>query len=499
MKASVLVVEDNEALAENVAELFEEAGAEVTITDSAGAALEKARAREHDLAVVDLRLHGQQDGLSLVPDLKEASPLGEIILVTGNASLDTAIAAVRHGVYAYVLKPFDPEDLLALGERALAQVSLRREREGLARELAASEALYRGVVDTVEALIVGIDTGGQITFCNRHACTVVGLEPEEVQAQAFENLFADEHAHAMRRYLSCATQGDVIRDRDVPLRAGTGGERVVRWTLTPLHDSGAAKETVLAVGLDVTERLELERRSAENAAMAAMGQLTTGLAHEIRNPLNAAKLQLELLERAAGKVADAEAGERIRNRAGVVREEIDSLSRMLEEFLSLARPRGMKLEPMDLEALVNELVELHGPLAEEEGVTLEGRVVPSLGPVRADREKIKQALVNLVANAVDAMREQREGRVRIGARPVDDEWVEVTVRDTGPGISEEVAERLFQPFVTTKPAGTGLGLSIVQRTVELHGGTVALAPAEGGGTLARLTLPRARERVGNGQ
>ncbi|MFW6086911.1 MAG: ATP-binding protein [Myxococcota bacterium] len=492
MKATVLVVEDNEALAENMAELFEEAGAEVTIRGTASSALDAVREKPFDLAIVDLRLHGTEDGLTLVPRLKEAVPLAEIILVTGNASLDTAISAVRHGVFAYVLKPFDQDDLLALGERALAQVSLRREREALARDLAASEALYRGVVDTVEALIVGIDTQGHITFCNQHACSVAEWDPDAIPGRSFADLFAEHERDDVSRYLARVVTGRIVRDKLIPLRTGDGDERTIRWTLTPLHTGSGAKEAVLAVGVDVTERLRLERASAENAAMAAMGQLTTGLAHEIRNPLNAAKLQLELLDRAARKLDPQPAGDKIRERAAIVQEEVDSLSRLLEEFLSLARPRSMHRKPMDLAALVTEMVELHGPLAAAEGIRLQAEVTADLGLVVADREKVKQVLVNLLSNAVDAMRSQDGGRAVLGARVIDDgSWVEVTVTDTGPGLDPDLAEQLFQPFVTSKPAGTGLGLSIVHRIIEQHGGAIALEPGEGGGTVARFTLPRA--------
>jgi PAS domain S-box-containing protein len=492
MNASVLVVEDNEALADNMAELFELAGAQVRVSHTTRAALEAARERGFDLAIVDLRLQSSGDGLALVPALKKRAPHGEIILVTGNASLDSAIAAVRHGVFAYVLKPFDPEDLLVLGERALAQVQLRRERESLARELAASEALYRSVVDTVEALIVGLDAQGRVTFCNRHACDVTGQEPDSVSGAHFAALFGGERATDLAVLVRRASEGHVVRDRQLGLVMPSGEPRVMRWTLTPLTVESGTREAVLAVGIDVTERLDLERHSADNAAMAAMGRLTTGLAHEIRNPLNAAKLQLELLERAARRLEDTESGAKIRERAAIVREEVESLARMLEEFLSLARPQALHRKPEDVAALLREVVELHAPAAAEEGVALELEVSSGVGRVLADRDRIKQAVVNLVSNAVDAMRPQGSGSIRIAAAAASNpDLVEVSVTDSGPGIAPEVAAQLFEPFVTTKPAGTGLGLSIVHRTMELHAGTVRVEPAAGGGTVVVLALPRA--------
>jgi len=185
MTPRVLIVEDNVDLAENMAELLEVLGAQVrTAPDRARAVLE-AREGGFDLALVDLRLGGFEVGIELVPELLAIPGAGEVILVTGNATMDTAIRAVRQGVFAYVLKPFDPGELLAMAERALEQVSLRRERERLTEELARSEALYRGVVDTVPALILGIDEGARISFANHFAIETLGCDASELLGQPF--------------------------------------------------------------------------------------------------------------------------------------------------------------------------------------------------------------------------------------------------------------------------------------------------------------------------
>jgi PAS domain S-box-containing protein len=487
--ATVLVVEDNEALAENIAELFEETGASVTICEILDEAYASAKAKPPDLSIVDVRLPAGQSGLDAIPTLREISPHGEVIIMTGNATLDTAIEAVRRGVFAYVQKPFDPEDLIALGQRALSQVALRRERQALARDLASSEALYRGVVDTVEQLIVGVDADGRIELVNPCATRTTGRSADALSGASFVEVVAvPEEAQRARRILDAARSGVGVREVELTLASATGGTRLVRWTLTPLS-VGDSRASVVAVGLDVTERVELERRTAQSEALAAMGALTAGLAHEIRNPLNAAKLQLEMLVRSTAKVSDAAAGDAIRERADVVKGEISRLSKMLDEFLSLARPRGMVSTTFEVLELFEEVRALEQPVAEEARVEID--VAPGdPATVTGDRHKIKQVLVNLVANAVEAIRSTgRGGRITLGVRPRLGSFVEVRVTDDGPGLAPEVARRLFEPFFTTKDAGTGLGLSVVKRIVELHGGRITLDSPPGAGTTATFTLP----------
>ncbi len=365
--ARILIVEDNEDLADNVAELFDDLDGEVAIVTNADEALETAQTG-FDLAILDIRLSSHVNAIDLMPQLREASPDSEIILMTGHGTLDSAIAAVRHGAFAYVLKPFDPKELHTLSTRALERVFLRRDRDELARKL------------------------------------------------------------------------------------------------------------------------------AESAALAAMGRLTAGLAHEIRNPLNAAKLQLELLSRQAAQISDETLADKIASRASVVREEISSLSTMLDEFLSLARPIEMETEPFDLTTLVSEVIELQSPVATDKGVQLACECEPDLLAL-GDRSKIKQVLVNLITNAVEAVGAiEDQGRVAVTLRESRPGRVTVSVSDNGPGISEDLLDQVFLPFFTSKPAGTGLGLSIVEQLITAHEGKVSLSNNTDGGLDATFSLKRASPR-----
>lgn len=485
MSRAILVVEDNRDLAENVRELFEDGGARVALAHHAREAERLMRERTFDLALFDVNLPGAS-GIELVPKLKEGSPHAEAVLVTGDATIGSAIEAVRHGVFAYVQKPFDPEDLLAVAERALAQVALRRERAELALELARSEALYRDVVDSVHSLLVGLDGDHRVHMWNERIAGATGIAASEaIGADACALLFDAEHRGTFEAALGEGPDGG---DFLLPMRARGGQPKIVRWRIAPLR--GGSDAQWLAVGEDVTERLALEARAADAEALAAMGRLTAGLAHEIRNPLNAAVLQLELMARAAGKLDDASVRTSLTERAAIVRSEIQRLSQLLDEFLGLARPRHFALARVDVAALLDELVAIHTPLATERGVTIDATVDGPLF-VRGDAGKLKQALVNLIVNAIDALGGDESGRIALRARAADDGRVELCVEDDGRGLPAFADGDLFSAFVTTKEKGTGLGLAVVKQIVELHSGEITLLPRPGGGTVARLLLPSA--------
>ncbi len=496
MKAHVLIVDDNIDLAENIAELFEDVGAAVTISSDGASALAQAKQRAFDLAVVDVRLP-DMTGVELLPSLRESSPRGEVLLMTGNASLDTAIEAVRQGVFAYVQKPFAPDDMLALAERALAQVELRKERARLAAELSRSEQLHRGVVETAESLIIGVDPQGAIVMWNPCATKVSGWTADEAIGREFLSIVVvEEQRAAFAELIDKARAGERTPEFQSTVARRDRDERTVRWNLTPLkQDSDDPLELLLLVGTDVTERLDLEKRAADAEAMASLATLTTALAHEIRNPLNAAILQLELLSRIGAKVEDERARRRLGNSTKLVQSEIRRLSQLLEEFLGLARPRNFDLYPIDLHQVIHDVVVMQRPVAESAGVELSSRVGEGLPQVLGDRAKLTQVLINLLVNAIDALREREGGLIEIDAVRRDDGRLVISLADNGPGIGDKVARDVFRPFFSTKETGTGLALAIVKKIVDLHGGHVELVARPGGGTIARVSLKCAVTRL----
>jgi signal transduction histidine kinase len=245
----------------------------------------------------------------------------------------------------------------------------------------------------------------------------------------------------------------------------------------------------LAIMLETYREDYVLKKTAEAESLAVMGRLTAGLAHEVRNPLNAATLQLDVLRRTAARVQDASIRRKIERRTNVVQDELRRLSLLLDDFLNLARARRLEPVPCEIRVLLKEVVELRRPEIESQGIEFVEDIDLGSCVLVAERDRLKQVVNNLITNAVEAVADCRQSTVQIRSRVLDDGGWEVNVIDNGPGISPEIAARAFESFVTTKDAGTGLGLAIVKRIVDLHGGTAKLTALPGGGTQASVWIP----------
>jgi two-component system, NtrC family, sensor histidine kinase HydH len=236
-----------------------------------------------------------------------------------------------------------------------------------------------------------------------------------------------------------------------------------------------------------SEKRDLSRRAHIAEKLAAVGTMTAGLSHEIRNPLNAASLQLAVLERRVSRLASA-VQPPLLEPLKLVRDEIARLEHLLQDFLQFARPRELSLRALALEPVVSAVAELLAGEAERRGVRLERDLPRDLPRVQGEDERLRQVLMNLALNALEAT--PRKGRVRILARArPEDVWI--ALDDSGPGIEPNVRQRIFEPFFSTKASGSGLGLPIVHAIVTQHGGAVGVEASPLGGARFWFTLPRA--------
>ena len=234
------------------------------------------------------------------------------------------------------------------------------------------------------------------------------------------------------------------------------------------------------------EKDVVESNLRQAQRLSALGNLAAGVAHDIRNPLNAIKL---LSSHTEDIVRDAPNADSATRQLQTIRNEVDRLEEIVSNFLSLAKDHELEPEPTPIDVLLGECVRLVGKDAEARDVELATDLRCGDLQLMLDPQEWTRALLNVIINALEAC--PRGGRVRIFSR-MTETHCEIEVRDDGPGIPKEVIEHAFDPYFTTKTTGTGLGLSITRGIVEEHGGAIALTSAEGQGTQVVLTIPLTR-------
>ncbi|GAB4566198.1 MAG: response regulator [Haliangiales bacterium] len=485
----ILVIEDNYDLAVNLTEILEDEGASVQLAVNASEARLKLK-RGFDVALVDVNLP-DADGVSLLTELKDASDgLAEVVLISGFATVESALKAVDGGAYAYILKPFRIEDIMVTMQQAWRQIRSSRHARQLARELAKREADLRALVEAVQALLIVLDKDGRMRQSNPAVTALTGMPAESILDKAWHEVFTSASGGSIPSWeliFGRLLEGDhaVSLESRVPTSV-VMEERIVSWRFILVSDV-ADEPLVYAAGLDVTELKALERRTQLAQRLAAVGTLAAGLAHEIRNPLNAAQLQLRLLERRVRKLTDDTS---VTEPMKLVQHEIHRLSNLVHEFLDFARPATLSIDEHDLVELATRVVNMERESAAARDVSI---TLDAAAPVKIeiDAHKIQQVLLNLLRNAIEAIDdaevEQRRVHLEIVGTPAG---AVLHVRDTGAGITEEVKARIFEPFFSTKQSGTGLGMAICHSLVTQHGGDLYIHSEIGQGADVEVHLPR---------
>jgi signal transduction histidine kinase len=301
---------------------------------------------------------------------------------------------------------------------------------------------------------------------------------------------------------------DTLRELNASVVAAVRGETEIYGFIClrddRLRDAYTPEEVVILRALaartaSAVESLRLYERLRDRDRLAALGEMAAGLAHEIRNPLGSIKASAQFL----AETGDDGPVRKDEEFLEIIVEEVDRLNRVVSSFLDYARPKPGSDEPIDPTATIQRTMQLLGPELGSD-VSVELALEPSLPKVRVDPERLRQVLLNLVQNAVQAMdgRGALTVRSRVAEPPGRPRAVEILVIDTGPGLPARVRENLFVPFVTTKERGTGLGLAISQRIVSAVGGRIEARSSGGAGTTFVVSLPvvdEAPQSVGGSQ
>jgi PAS domain S-box-containing protein len=341
------------------------------------------------------------------------------------------------------------------------------------------KAHLQGVVDQLEDGVIFLNSERHILFFNRAAETVVGLPLERTVGLPIHEVL--DPAHPLLPFVDQVLVGSAgIRNATVVL---PHDGRDKEFLVSAFHMEDAHRVMGVAVLLKDLESIKtVQSLVSYSAKLAALGRLTSGVAHEVKNPLNAMMIHVELLKE---RLEDS--GVDVKKSLEVIGGEIRRLDRVVQGFLKFMRPQELTLKPVDLNAMLQSVCALLEAESLSHGVRFVLELDAALPAVSADEELLRQAFINIVQNAVQAM--PSGGAVRIRTRPEEVDWVRLTVTDQGVGIAPEDVDKIFKLYYTSKPGGSGIGLSVVYRIVQLHDGTVEAKSELGRGTAVIVRLP----------
>ena len=350
----------------------------------------------------------------------------------------------------------------------------------LARALLETRSMHHNILDSLADAVITVGSGNLVSYINPAGCDLFQCVAAEVVGKPYPALFRPD-ANFRSPIVDTLQTGREHQgvELDYPLPHRT--PRVLAST-SLLYDGRGKLLGVVAIIRDVSERYALQRRVAQNERLALIGEMAAGIAHELRTPLTSIRGFVQYLQGSSDPAEWQEYG-------GIIIREVDGLNRIVSELLDLVRPLPLHFLPTDLNALVEEALLLARESAGKARIDFVSELDPALPEIPADRGRIRQALLNIVINAVQAISGAGEIRIRTSA---EIGCVRLCVQDSGCGIPEALRERVFDPFFSTKPSGTGLGMAIARRIVEGHQGRIEIDSVEGRGSAVTLVLPIAR-------
>ena len=335
--------------------------------------------------------------------------------------------------------------------------------------------------------VVAVSEQHVVLFANAAVYDTLGVFPEAVVGKPLTDCLRDQSLLMQldktghESYLTL--EADVNYPRKLRLRV-----RIV-----PLAEKTSAPDSPAALYLfsDVSRDLVTAQDRERNSKLETMRLLTAGVAHELGNPLNSIIMKADLTERLVMKLPPGELRDKIKRDIDVILSESERLKRIVEDFLKAARPLSFRPVESDLGKICERCLDVLEPELHARDIAVQKEMSP-VPPALLDEDLLTGAIINVIRNAVEAM---PKGGLLILRLETEDDFLKLSVRDNGEGMSEETAGRIFDPFFTTKQTGTGLGMLQIKRAMEAHGGSVELKSRQGKGTVVTLKLPLRRSET----
>jgi two-component system NtrC family sensor kinase len=361
-------------------------------------------------------------------------------------------------------------------DRRVAERRYRRERD-----------FNKNILNNTQSMILVLDTAGLVSYANRR-CFEAGYREQDLLGQALVGMVPPARRPLLAEALERTLQGAALDNLEIPLFRGSGTPGQFSISLSPMRDEQGEINSVVVVMTDITDAASLQAKLMHTEKMAALGQLVSGVAHEVNNPLAAIVGFTDLL--LENPAVPAEAKEELQ----VILQEAQRTRVIVQNLLSFARQMPAQREPAQINSILRQTMKLRAYDLENHGVELTEKYAAELPLVIGDPHQLQQVFLNILNNAYDAVQEtRRTGKIEVQTVHRSDK-IEIAFRDNGPGISQ--IDRIFDPFFTTKEVGkgTGLGLSICYGIIQAHRGEIiARNNPDGDGSTFVVRLPIAEK------
>ncbi len=357
------------------------------------------------------------------------------------------------------------------------------ERNKWAERVLVAHKRLETIFNGVPHYLAMIDAAFTMVDVNERLCELYGKRREDVIDKHCSLDFPEsERMCNLKIVEQCFRTGQIVTERDQRVDIH-GKPYFFDISAIPLYDNKGEVDNVVQYAVDITDKKALTEKLIQAEKMAAVGQMSAHVAHEIRNPLTSVLLHSELLEDEIREHGDNEEAQAL---IGTIKSEIDRLSQVTEEYLSYARLPLPKKQLVDPEAEVKSVISMLLPEARRRNIEIEVATSGRVPRILIDRGQFRQLLINLIKNAEDAM--PSGGSLEIALTGIKDNFL-LLVKDTGYGIPQELTRRIFDPYFTTKDNGTGLGLALVQYIANAHDGWVDVESQKGTGSTFILSIP----------
>lgn len=523
----VLIVDDDEGQLQTLSEILGEDGFEVITCITAREAVDRFAQSNVDVGIVDLRLP-DMGHVRLLDTLAEVAETVPLIIHTAHGTYQSAQKAVNVGAFAYIEKESDPAEVVRQVRRALrmrmkryaealesevaartgelqkANDALKREiteRMELQEALAESESKYRRLVEGSPAIVYAFSSERGGLFYSSRVTSILGYSPAHLVEHPFlwnESIHPDDLPQVQAAIRQASP--DVGFDLEYRVKSASG-----KWVW--LHDCSLGTrhegDEVLIEGMatDITERKRAQEqlRERENelvhlGRLSTMGEMAAGIAHEVKQPLYAITNYATAITR---HLQNATADPReLAEAVGRISAQARRASDIINRLRNTVQKRESHWSATDINDLLNDLLMLVEHELRHESVPVDLDFEERLPLVSADAVQIQQVALNLIRNALDAMRgvSPTQRRLTLSTSAADGDAVEVGVGDTGMGLSDEVRRKVFDAFFTTKAEGLGMGLAISRRIVEAHEGRIWATPNSPHGTVFHFAIPTVPEK-----